>query len=632
VVFLALVVGYLLLYRLVSDERALQKIVVKQAPSVPTVAVLPFVNLSSDPEQAYFSDGISEDILNSLVGLQRLKVTSRTSSFAFRGGDVDVPTIASTLNVQYLVEGSIRKSGNMVRINVQLIDAESDTPLWSKLYDRQLSNIFVIQSDISASIAEALQLELLGDVGNAETGGADVHLEGYDHYLRGLRLLRQSSFNDLRQARFEFEEAIRLSPDLVAAQAGLARTLVFSVLTGIAEPALVLPVAERAAYRALAQDPDFGGADAALGGVAYLRSNLYRSHGEFSRARRLGALVDTDHWLYTNALVDAGRINEAREILAESLQVNPLSSSVHWGQGVLSAASNHPEESLAAFATSLKLVPSNPNVLWLQGLVAGSMQGKISEAIKYTRDAAEADPMDHEIITFLAIFHLNLEDYETAAGLLDQAISMAPHAAFPRSAEVLLASARGNTERAALLSTQALDRFSNFRHGSDRVFLAHLPAGPEDVGSSAESYLMQLNPALTGLNTQSSLYSATVLGAYTPLAQLAVDLAHVYAGSGQHEKAARIASLVSTAVSPAQYWQFPGYQLLEAELLALGNDHEAVLTALEHVVESGYLYGWQWRVRDNSHFAAVAGTERFEKLVSVLEQRAAAERASLVSG
>ncbi len=128
-----------------------------------SIAVLPFENMSDDPGNEYFSDGISEDILNLLAGVPELRVTSRSSAFSFKGQNLDVPTMAAKLNVAHVLEGSVRKSGNQLRIVAQLIDVESDTHLWSQTYDRQLSNVFAVQDEIAAAVVGALKITLLGE-------------------------------------------------------------------------------------------------------------------------------------------------------------------------------------------------------------------------------------------------------------------------------------------------------------------------------------------------------------------------------------------------------------------------------------------------------------------------------------
>jgi adenylate cyclase len=150
-----------------------------------TIAVLPFLNMSGDPANEYFSDGISEEILNLLTKLPQLKVASRTSSFYFKGKEIDIPMVAMKLRVDSVLEGSVRRSGNRVRITAQLIDVETDSNLWSETYDRELENVFAIQDDIASSIVNALKLTLNPKQRRSIQYVATAYVQAYDDYLRG---------------------------------------------------------------------------------------------------------------------------------------------------------------------------------------------------------------------------------------------------------------------------------------------------------------------------------------------------------------------------------------------------------------------------------------------------------------
>ncbi len=182
--------------------------------------MLPFVNMSADPEQEYFSDGISEEILNVLVRVDGLKVASRTSSFTYKGENLDIPEIARQLKVGNIVEGSVRKSGNRVRITAQLIDTRDDRHLWSDTFDRELTDIFAIQDEIANAIVDALKSELNIGLGAVKVESATDNLDAYDLYLkaRGMFIARQN----LDVANQLFEQATQLDPEFALAWEGLA--------------------------------------------------------------------------------------------------------------------------------------------------------------------------------------------------------------------------------------------------------------------------------------------------------------------------------------------------------------------------------------------------------------------------
>jgi TolB-like protein/Flp pilus assembly protein TadD len=250
----------------------------KAEPATPeqperSIAVLPFVNMSSDVEQEYFSDGISEEILNVLTKIPGLHVTSRSSAFAFKGKEIDIPTVAAQLGVSNVLEGSVRKSGTKIRITAQLIEAESDRHLWSETYDRELDDIFAIQDEISAAIVNALKghLELgsdtTGTLGHSYTGNT----EAYEAYLRGRHLIVQRTRPGIEAAVKEFSEAIRLDPQFARAHAELAIAYIlltnnqYGDYTFSEAQALAIPHADRA----MELDPSLAIVQAAAGMVLW---------------------------------------------------------------------------------------------------------------------------------------------------------------------------------------------------------------------------------------------------------------------------------------------------------------------------------------------------------------------------
>jgi TolB-like protein len=194
------------------------------APPAHSVAVLPFTNLSGDPKQEYFSDGMSEELINALVHVEALRVTARTSSFSFKGESVDIGTIARKLNVAAILEGSVRRSGNTVRITAQLINTVSGVHMWSEDYDRDLKNALALQTDIATTVAQQLEARLLGDEAAKIGAGGTKNPEAYDAYLRGVQ---QSNFyeRDVDAALPALDQAIKLDPNYAAAYAMRARLL-----------------------------------------------------------------------------------------------------------------------------------------------------------------------------------------------------------------------------------------------------------------------------------------------------------------------------------------------------------------------------------------------------------------------
>ena len=264
-----------------------------------SIAVLPFVNMSGDPSQEYFSDGISEEILNVLARAPGLQVAARTSSFAYKGQTKEVPEIARDLNVRMVLEGSVRKQGDKVRVTAQLIDAQTGFHAWSETYDRKLEDIFAVQDDIAQTIGEKMQVELSG--AGVPRKEAATNPEAHDHYLRGLALWQRRRETQLWQAIDEFNRAIAADPGYAPAYGGLA--LAYTVIADYS-PRITFeeaaPKATEAAQMALALDPSLPEPYAALGNAAATQHKRALGKALLDRAVALGPSFATAYqWLGT---------------------------------------------------------------------------------------------------------------------------------------------------------------------------------------------------------------------------------------------------------------------------------------------------------------------------------------------
>ena len=292
-----------------------------------TIAVLPFVNMSDDPGNEYFSDGISEELLNVLVKVEGLRVASRTSSFAFKDKDVSIPSIAKELNVDHVLEGSVRKAGNTVRVTAQLVDVHTDKHLWSETYDRQLEDIFAIQDEISGRIVQALMDTLgAGDQGAmAPTQKPTESLEAYELYLRGRYFWQRRGEDNIRRAIDLFKQTTKLDPQFARAWSSLAAAHITLPTYSAALRSEHYPLSVDAARKALALDDSLAEAHAVLGDVARLMDRKWAD----SEAHYVSAIASepknaTAHLWYAEHLYLVGRIRDA---LGESLiayELDPL--------------------------------------------------------------------------------------------------------------------------------------------------------------------------------------------------------------------------------------------------------------------------------------------------------------------
>jgi eukaryotic-like serine/threonine-protein kinase len=295
------------------------------AAAAPSVAVLPFVNLSADPDQTYFCDGITEDIISDLNHVPGLRVVARTSAFAFRDRGGDIREIGRQLGVSHVVEGSVRKAGPRVRVAAQLVDVAGGYQLWSERYDRELSDIFAIQDDIARTIVDKLQLTL-GRLAARPRGAAEVPVEAYQFYSRARHEMSQRSAAGLHRALAYLQQALALAPDYAAAHAGLADACFLLFAYDDLPPRDAIARARTAAQRALEIDERLADAHATLGGIHTYHDWAWAdAERAFLQALQLSPGHGTAHQWYGELLSYLGRRDDAERHLQTALQRDPLS-------------------------------------------------------------------------------------------------------------------------------------------------------------------------------------------------------------------------------------------------------------------------------------------------------------------
>ena len=313
------------------------------APPSHSIAVLPFVNMSGDKEQEYFSDGLTEEILNSLARINELQVSARTSSFSFKGKDADISTIAHKLNVASVLEGSVRRAGSTIRITAQLNNAVTGFHLWSQTYDRDLSNVLQLQTDIADAVANALKVTLLGDVAEKIEVGGTRNPAAFDAYLRGLRLAKGDDEGQVRTAVEAYTEALRLDPDYALAFAGrsLASTRYVNHFVGRIGHEDIPLKARADAERAIALAPNLAEGHVALSTV------LLTGFFEFTRAaaecdRAVPLAPGNATVLYWCSATGIGPSDKVISIARRGIALDPVNPLMHMSLGdALQAARRH---------------------------------------------------------------------------------------------------------------------------------------------------------------------------------------------------------------------------------------------------------------------------------------------------
>jgi TolB-like protein len=295
-----------------------------------TIAVLPFVNMSADPAQEFFSDGVSEEILNLLANVEGLRVTSRTSSFSFKGQPLDLPTIARKLGVTHIVEGSVRRSGESVRVTAQLIDVDADAHLWSDTYERTVDDVFAIQADVAGQIAKVLKIAMGAEEVSAIGARPTANLEAWQEFLQArYRLRNRTSVEDLRETLRLVDRAIARDPDFARAHSLRAAVLVLIAnwtLTTTRPDADALAAADRA----LALNPRLGEPYLVRALISQEAGNWLETERNFGEAiARAPNDPDGRHW-YGSFLLTAGYLDQAWAQAQRAAELDPLSPMIAW--------------------------------------------------------------------------------------------------------------------------------------------------------------------------------------------------------------------------------------------------------------------------------------------------------------
>jgi TolB-like protein/Tfp pilus assembly protein PilF len=337
--------------------------------NVPSIAVLPFVNLSRDEENEYFADGLAEELLNVLSKIRGLRVASRTSAFSFKGAKVDIPTVAQKLNVAAILEGSVRKAGNRVRITAQLVQVATDSHLWSETYDRELEDIFAVQDDIAQSVVKELRSMLLGEMASPSAGAAataDVqaaakgrseNAEAYRLHMQGRFFEERSTREDTEKAIGYYREALELDPQYALAWAGLSRAYAnqagYSWVTDTADG---FERSRQTAERALQLEPDLAEAHASLGMVQTLYD--WDWAGAEASLHRALELAPADVRVIRGAALLAGSVghlDEAIALLRRAVTLDPLSVLMHRSLAVAYLCAGRADEAAAVAEKAVEL-------------------------------------------------------------------------------------------------------------------------------------------------------------------------------------------------------------------------------------------------------------------------------------
>ena len=387
---------------------------VAQSADQQSIAVLAFRDMSPNRDQDYLSDGIAEELLNLLSRIPELRVTSRTSAFSYKGKDIRLAQLAEELNVAHVLDGSVRLAGERVRITAQLIDARSDTHLWSESYDRTLDDIFAIQEEIAQAVVAQLRVTLLGEVPQIR----ETVPEAYALYLQARHTGRRVTAEGLAQSNAMFEQVLAIDPTYVDAWYGLSVNAFNQVISGLVPPDEGYARAEEVLRRALAIDPRHA---RSLAGLAWVDRNAERRLDRAAEHLQQAIALDpTEHFIINGAaglLHDLGRLDEAialHEFLAARDPVNPVA---HYNLGFRLLTGGYWDRAISAYETALRLSPELR--IARSGIgTALLMQGDPEAALEYFQQ----EPFERNRVRGLALALHDLGRFEESRAALDEVI------------------------------------------------------------------------------------------------------------------------------------------------------------------------------------------------------------------
>jgi TolB-like protein/tetratricopeptide (TPR) repeat protein len=443
--------------RSASDELRRDKQSEAAAAPIPemSIAVLPFDNLSHDPENAYFSEGIQDEILTRLAKIAQLKVISRTSTQRFKSSGGDLRQIARQLGVANILEGSVQKVNDQVRVNVQLIRADTEAHLWAEIYDRKLTDIFAVESEIARTVATTLQAKLTGSAEHVLASRPTENPEAYQLYLKGRYFWNRRTSENLRKSIELFQQALEKDPTYALAYAGLADGYALLPIYSDSAPRTDIERALAAAHRAIELDDSLAEAHTSLGNALLDNLEFAAAETEFRRAISLNPNYATAHQWFGEGLTAQGRFEEALAEVTKAHDLDPLSLIINTVYGSTLNSAGRPDEAVQQLRRTLEMDPNFSVATFMLGQVWES-QGDFKQAAAAYQSAWAAN--NHPIRdALLACLDVRMGNEAAARKILDELTTRAQHEYVQSYALAVVHLALGDKEKALTLLEKAYE-------------------------------------------------------------------------------------------------------------------------------------------------------------------------------
>jgi len=587
-----------------------------------SLAVLPFVNMSADPDQEYFADGIAEELLNTVAHFDGLRVVGRTSSFSFKGSAADLTAIGKALGADVVLEGSVRTADGRVRITAQLVDAADGFHRWSETYDRELTDIFAIQKEIATSIAEALRVELDPEQQQRLAVPPTQSLPAYQAYLLGRQRLAMFATATTEEAIGYFQRAIELDPKLALAHAGLTESyLVLSQDGGLqAEggglPEEMIARAQASAERALALDDRLAEAHVALGLVKVFKNDIPGAEADYRRALALNPNSVSAYVMYANLLgVDLARYEEALPIARRAVELDPLALDAVINLGDTLQSLGRFDEALAWYRRTLEI---DPDFAWGHtkiGMHDRYVLGRIDETTVWLAKALALDPKSQFNLVVVGWQFLDLGDPDRAEYWFERAAQLGPDTFYVHVAMQTLAVYRGDEAAVSEHGRKALVLWPYYLPSVLMLLRdREVRAGRYEAARALyEEYFPELlqdrTPEVDDRN-----YKA------------AIDLALILSRMGEPERADWLLdrSLDRIRSRPRLGWR--GYWIADVQIHAQRGDTRRALASLREAVDQGWRAEWWWSLA-RPDLDVLRGEPEFQAIVEEIRADMAAQLA-----
>ncbi len=577
-----------------------------------SIAVLPFTTRSKQEETTFFADGIHDDLLTRLANIGSLKVISRTSVLQYRDTIKNLREIGLELGATAILEGGIQQSGGNVRINMQLINAETDEHLWAQTYDRELTleNVFTIQGEIAEAIATQLATTLSPGERTRISQKPTLNFDAHAAYIKGRQIFMNQSFDALRAAKAQFEQAIEIDPDYTEARIGLAHAYAQLAHTGAITVQMMLDNGQQQIEQAISEDPENSYGQAVFGLYRYA---LGRDDTEntFKYAIELNPNSVDALDIYADYLRDEERHREALPVIRRALELDPLSVSLYHDLGRSEIALGQFEDAQLAFDRIAQINPGNPYAAHGSGL-STILSGQLYKAAYWSDQGQILDPADYEQPSTSALIYISLGNFEMAKQRLEEAFAVGDNQPVPLAVQAYFFKVTGEEEKALAIARAYLANQLEDRWGSENTIL-HLVQDAAIASGSYEEALGWYRKLLPECLEQPPTVDVLNI-------QKAVDLAHLLLLDGQKVQAETLLNVIVQRFDELYVRGAANYPMgiAKVDALALLGQKSAAIAALQKLVDDGFRLRWRWSTELNRNHASLQDDPAYIAIVDWL--------------